>query len=254
MRFEGTRSIDMPATDIWHALRNPLILEHIIPNCTRIERQPGHTIEGERDFAMGFEIGTTDVATGAEPIIGWIEVDRQSASRHMGVSLTLNDALTFLRAEGMITLHSREREHRTDLHYSFEVRFPGLQGVGWSSEAHASAETTIAGILDALPRAIKLLANASQSAGHKIEQRVAGKPRILAQSERGKVVLMPAIEVPAPTQSMLRRLAASKERRLRRRARTITLWSLAGIALVAVLTSGASILWHKSQARSNAES
>ncbi len=72
MRFEGSHTYDLPAKKVWVALRDPDVLQVIIPNCTRIERQPGHHPEGNNDFTLGFELGKADIATGDEPIVGWL--------------------------------------------------------------------------------------------------------------------------------------------------------------------------------------
>jgi hypothetical protein len=65
-------------------------------------------------------------------------------------------------------------------------------------------------------------------------------PQVLAETGRGSVVLLPATEVPAPTQGMLRRVQRQQARRLARQQRQFA----AAIALssVAVL-SGAVAAW-----------
>lgn len=244
MQFTGTRTLEAPVKAVWRTLRDPEILEQIIPNCTRIERQPRHHVDGDGDFALGFEIGRPDEQTGAEPIIGWLEVDRVMHHRHMGVMLTLNDALTFLRADGTITLHEREHGQRTDLRYTFEVRFPGLRGVGWSANAHTRAEAIISAMLNTL--AVKATALVAVTAGNEAAN---GHPRILLENERGHVVLLPAVEVPAPTQSMLRRVLRAAGRRETRQQRSIALLvlaSLAGIVGIAFLWQ-----WYRVLTKSN---
>jgi hypothetical protein len=231
MRFEGSRLISAPAASVWRALRDPEVLEQIIPNCTRIERQPRHHVEGDNDFAFGFEIGRPDETTGAEPIVGWLEVDRQSYQRHMAINLTLNDALTFLRADGIITLYARAHGQETEIHYNFDVRFPGMRGIGWSSQAHANAEATIMTMLDVLPTKLTSTVPSKGS-----------RPSVLLANERGHVVLLPAIEAPATTQSMLRRVIQAERRHLARRQRTIILWAIGGTLGVAATV--AAIAWN----------
>ncbi len=243
MRFTGTRMYALPPAAIWRALHDPDLLEQIIPNCTRIERQPGYHMEHDGDFALGFEVGRPNAATGAEPIIGWLEVDRQVRHRHMAINLTLNDALTLLRAEGTVTLRAREHGQYTEVHYDLDVRLPGMRGIGWSVQAHEQAESIVTHLLDAIPEAVEsvLVATAAGTGpfGDVAHAGANGHPRILLENERGHVILLPAAEVPTPTQSMLRRIMQAQRRRAERHQRAIVLWALAGTLGIA----SAALIW-----------
>jgi hypothetical protein len=237
MRFTGTRTYAIPPAAIWRALHDPEILEQIIPNCTRIERQPGYQVEHDGDFALGFEVGRPNATTGAEPIIGWLEVDRQVHHRHLGINLTLNDALTLLRAEGTVALHAREHGQHTAVQYDLDVRLPGMRGIGWSAQAHEQAESIITRMLDAIPATVEnVLVASAVDVAHASAN---GHPRILLENERGHVVLLPAAEVPTPTQSMLRRIMQAQRRRTERHQRAIVLWTLAGTLGIA----SAALIW-----------
>jgi hypothetical protein len=236
MRFEGTRTYDIPASTLWRAIRDPDTLEHIIPNCHRIERQPGYQPDSDIDFSMGFEIGTTDEQTGAEPIIGWLEVDHQSPRRHLTLTVTLNDALAFLRIEGTLHFHARGNGNQTELRYNFNARFPEVKGnVDWSAEAHAQAEQVISDMLDKIPDAIEVVPSGVSSTTYQNVEENSKMPRVLTQNHYGQVVLMPQNEVPT-TQSMLRRLEARDERRALRRYRLIGVGVCGGLM---ILTAGA---------------
>jgi hypothetical protein len=219
MRFSGSRAIAAPPQAVWQALHQPDALEAIIPDCTRIERQPGYQPERAGDFALSFEVGRPNVSTGAEPIIGWLEVDRQRAPQHLALTLTLNDALYFMRIEGTIDLEARSHGSATFLRYACDADLPQMRGIGWSAEAHAMSERIITKALDRLERvtagALVTAASGAPSAGR------ATRPQVLAETARGNVVLLPATEVPTPTQSMLRRLTQAQVRRLARQQRAI---------------------------------
>ena len=109
MRFDGSRVIEAPVAAVWYALRNPDTLEILIPRCARIERQPGYRPEASGDFTLSFESAAATQTPGANAIIGWLEVDRQRPPHHLALTLTLNDALTFMHIEGTIDLIARNQ-------------------------------------------------------------------------------------------------------------------------------------------------
>ena len=239
MRFEGSRVINAPVGAVWYALRNPDTLEVLIPRCTRIERQPGYRPESASDFTLSFESATADQIPNDGAIIGWLEVDRQRPPHHLALTLTLNDALIFMHVEGVIDLAARDGGRATELRYAIDAKVPGLRGVGWSARAHEEAEGLISGMLDELVRLLATDVEASM-------QRANGyimptdQPQVLLETQRGSVVLLPATEVPAPTQGMLRRVQRQQARRAARQQRQFA----AAIALGSVaILSGAVAAW-----------
>ena len=242
MRFEGSRTLDLPLQTVWQGLHSPDVIAKIIPNCARIERQPRYRPEDGGDFALGFEIGTVNEQTGEEPIIGWLEIDRQSHYKHLAVTITLNDSLTFLRAEGTIDLHSKDNGEHTAIQYHFDVRFPGMRGVGWSANAHANAENVIDALFERLPYVVTELGLRAYT--ETVNQK-SDRPQLLNENVRGSIVLLPAVKDTTPSQSMLRRVEEHERQSQARQQRTITLWSIGGI----VASVGIFLLWqfsHKS--------
>lgn len=232
MRFEGSHTFDLPVEKIWVALRDPDVLQIIIPNCTRIERQPGHHPEGTNDFTLGFELGKADITTGNEPIVGWLEIDRQIPHKRMGVTVTLNDSLTLLRAEGSISLHEREHGQKTELHYHLNVHFPEINSIGWSAQAYSVAQTYMGGMLQAMPEAIDA-AQAAHAGVHKNGTHT-------LRTDLGHITLMSPHEVPGPTQGMLRRIDDLEERRQARHVQQVAI--IVGIGVVGGLALASGIL------------
>ncbi len=241
MRFDGSRVIEAPVAAVWYALRNPDTLEVLIPRCVRIERQPGYRPEANHDFTLSFESAAPALTPGGAPraIIGWLEVDRQRPPHHLALTLTLNDALTFMHIEGTIDLVARNQGRATELRYSVDAKVPGLRGVGWSARTSEETEHLIDGMLRELAR---LLGTTMEAAMQYANGYVAptDQAQVLLETQRGSVVLLPATEVPAPTQGMLRRVQRQQARHDARQQRQFA----AAIALgsVAVL-SGAVAAW-----------
>lgn len=245
MRFEGTRVIAAPVSTVWFALRNPDILEVVIPHCRRIERQPGFRPEGESDFTLSFELGVPQDDGQPGSIIGWLEVDRQRPLHHLSLSLTLNDALVFMHVDGTLDFIARDHGQQTEIHYAIDARVPGMRGVGWSAQVHIHAQQVIGGMLDELSRLIEQRVEIAPSQpyapnGHAPQSATSAQPRVLLETRRGSVVLLPATEVPAPTQAMLRRVQRARMRRQERQERTIV--TSVALSVVAVL-SGLYALW-----------
>ncbi len=140
----------------------------------------------------------------------------------MGITVTLNDSLTLLRAEGSISLHEREQGEKTELHYHLDVHFPEMNSVGWSAQAYSVAQTYMGGMLQLLPDAIAE-AQAVHSGSHK------NGMHTIAHNDLGHITLMPSQEVPGPTQGMLRRIDELEERRQVRRVQQVAL--IVGIGL-----------------------
>jgi hypothetical protein len=239
MRFDGSRIIEAPVSAVWYALRNPDTLEVLIPRCSRIERQPGYRPESNSDFTLSFESAAPTQNPSDGPIIGWLEVDRQRPLHHLALTLTLNDALTFMHIEGTIDLVARNGGHATELRYAVDARVPGLRGVGWSSRAGEETEQLINGMLNELARLLSTNVESSMQSANGYATPT-DHPQVLLETQRGSVVLLPATEVPAPTQGMLRRVQRQQARREARQQRQFA----AAIALgsVAVL-SGAVAAW-----------
>jgi carbon monoxide dehydrogenase subunit G len=239
MRFDGSRVIESPLAAVWYALRNPDTLEVIIPRCARIERQPGYRPESSSDFTLSFESAASTQTPSAGAVIGWLEVDRQRPPHHLSLTLTLNDALTFMHIEGTIDLTARNQGRATELHYSVDAKVPGLRGVGWSAHAHDETERLIASMLNELAR---LLGTTMESSLGYVNGYVTptDQPQVLLETQRGSVVLLPATEVPAPTQGMLRRVQRQQMRRVARQQRQFA----AAIALSsAAVLSAAVAAW-----------
>lgn len=232
MRFSGTHTLGAPISAIWRALHQPDILEVIIPDCRRIERQPGYRPESAGDYALSFEIGAPNTVTGAEPIIGWLEVDRQRPPHHLTMNLTLNDTMYFMRIQGTIDLVAQAGE--TQVRYSVDAELPNLRGVGWSASAHAESEQIIADIFTRLAQVTEQQSTSADSTPASSPP-LATRPQVLLTTPRGNVMLLPATEVHAPTQSMLRRLLSVEQRRTARQQRII---ALAALGTLTVLASG----------------
>jgi len=245
MRFEGSRTISAPLVPVWQALRDPEILEVLIPHCSRIERQPGYRPESDADFTLSFELDVPQSSGHAGLIIGWLEVDRQRPPHHLSLTLTLNDALIFMHVEGAIDLSAREHGRATEVHYVMEAKVPGMRGVGWSASVHEQAEHLINGMLDELSRLLPTT-DAESIAGHVgINGHMpSNAPHVLLETQRGTVVLLPATEVPAPTQGMLRRVEYNRERRAARHQRNIFTVAVLGTVAVA---SAAYAIWEWSR-------
>jgi hypothetical protein len=239
MRFERIRELHAAIPAVWRALHDPAAIGEMIPRCTRLERQPGHVPGSDQDFALGFEVGSTNVVTGAEPIIGWLEVDRQHHERQLALTLTLNDAVTFLYARGTITLAAREGGSTTEVHVAVDVNLPGMRDVTWSEESQAQTEAIIeSGLavlesIAAIPpkeEAVPVAAAAKERAQANGDSR----GRVLVANERGRVVLLPAQEAVTPSQGMVRRLQMWQDRRRRRQIVSIAEWTVIGLAAGAV--------------------
>jgi carbon monoxide dehydrogenase subunit G len=239
MRFEGSRIIAAPESAVWYALRNPDVLEVLIPHCSRIERQPGYRPESDADFTLSFELDVPQKSGHTGLIIGWLEVDRQRPPHHLSLTLTLNDALVFMHAEGTIDLTAREHGHATEIHYAVEAKVPGMRGVGWSASVHEEAEDLVGAMLDELARWLVhagVATTATTTNGHA----PAASPQVMLATPRGSVILLPATEVPAPTQGMLRRVTFNRARRVARQQRSII--SAATMSVVA-FASAAYVVW-----------
>lgn len=220
MRFEGSRLIAAPVSAVWYALRNPDVLEVMIPHCARIERQPGYRPESDADFTLSFELDVPQKSGHTGLIIGWLEVDRQRPPHHLSLTLTLNDALVFMHAEGTIDLTAREHGQATEIHYMVDAKVPGMRGVGWSASVHEQAEDMVGAMLDELARWLVragVATTVTPTNGHAH----ATAPQVVLESERGSVILLPATEVPAPTQGMLRRVTFNRQRRVARQQRSV---------------------------------
>lgn len=252
MKFSQTREIGAPVALVWRALRDPDILKLMIPHCTRIERQPGHRVEGSHDFTMSFEIGSPDEETGAEPIIGWLEVDRQHPPRHLALTLTLNDALHLMRVNGTIDLHPLAEGTRTELVFTCQAQLPEQRGIGWSADAHAGTQEVIAYVLDRLATVVEMetftatvgVAAAVNQHPHLASVAVTS-PQVLMRTELGQIVRLPPVEVPAPTQSMLRRLRMIDARHAAQRMRLIVASAVGGVIILGSLAT----LWQRTQRR-----
>lgn len=238
MRFEGSRTIPAPIMAVWFALRNPDVLEVLIPHCVRIERQPGYHPESDSDFTLSFEMDMPQAEGRTGLIIGWLEVDRQRPPHHLSLTLTLNDALVFMHVEGTLDLAARGHGQATEVHYSVDARVPGMRGVGWSAPVAEQAEHLISRMLDELTHLLPQIApettaNAPTTNGHT----PVTAPQVLLETQRGSVVLLPATEMPAPTQGMLRRVEFSRVRRNERHQRNITAFAALSTLAVASVAS-----------------
>jgi carbon monoxide dehydrogenase subunit G len=230
--------IAAPMSAVWYALRNPDVLEMIIPCCARIERQPGYRPESDNDFTLSFELDVPQKGGHTGLIIGWLEVDRQRPPHHLSLTLTLNDALVFMHAEGAIDLIAREHGQATEIHYAVDATVPGMRGVGWSASVHEQAEDMVSAMLDELARwlAHAGVATTVTTNGHA----PAASAQVVLETQRGSVVLLPATEVPAPTQGMLRRVAFHRDRRAARQQRGVI---TAATMSVLAIASAAYAVW-----------
>jgi hypothetical protein len=244
MRFEGSRTIPAPVTTVWRALRDPDVLEVLIPHCVRIERQPGYRPESDSDFTLSFELAMPQEAGRAGLIIGWLEVDRQRAPHHLSLTLTLNDALVFMHVEGTLDLAAREHGRATEFHYTVDARVPGMRGVAWSAPVHEQAEHLISGMLDALTRLLPPDNTEASSTATTNGHTPVTTPQVLLETQRGSVVLLPATEIPAPTQGMLRRVEFNRVRRVERHQRNVVAFAALSMLTVA---SAAFALWEWSR-------
>ncbi|MBA3825401.1 MAG: SRPBCC family protein, partial [Ktedonobacterales bacterium] len=186
MRFDGSRVIEAPVAAVWYALRNPDTLEMLIPRCARIERQPGYRPETNHDFTISFESAAPAHSPGAGAVIGWLEVDRQRPPHHLALTLTLNDALTFMHIDGTIDLAARNQGRATELRYAVDAKVPGLRGVGWSSNAHEETERLITSMLNELARLLGTTMEASLGYANGYVAPT-DQPQVLLETQRGSV-------------------------------------------------------------------
>src|SRR5579875_3344504 len=244
MRFEGSRVIHTPIVPVWQALRDPDVLEVLIPHCARIERQPGYRPESADDFTLSFELDVPQEGGHVGLIIGWLEVDRQRPPHHLSLTLTLNDALIFMHVEGTVDLVSRDQGRATEVRYAIDAKIPGMRGIGWSASVHDQAQHLIEGMLDELNRLLPATDGADAGPISGMRHLRGREPHVLAETQRGTVVLLPATEVPAPTQGKLRRVEYHRQRRAARHQRNIITVATLGTIAVA---SAAYAVWEWSR-------
>ncbi len=245
MRFEGTQLIDAPTRFVRRALSDPLILEASIPHCTRSEIQPEYHPELDQPLILGFEVGEPDASTGAEPIIGWLELTPLTLGQGVSVSLTLDDGVNRLRAVGGVRLAGRNNDQRTELYYALDAHVTDQHELAWSPAAIAQAELQINAFLEAFTEIVEAAESVvvAPAATSPSAPPSANGVRVLLETKRGTVAVMDAGESIVPTQAMLRRVRAVQNRQIRQ---TIAQWSLGGLAVVA----GTLVFWRITRALS----
>ncbi len=243
MRFEGTQLIDAPTRFVRRALSDPMILEASIPHCTRSEIQPEYHPELDQPLILGFEVGEPDASTGAEPIIGWLELTPLALGHGVTVRLTLDDGVNLLRAFGSVRLTGRNADQRTELYYALDAHVTDQHELAWSPAAIAQAELQINAFLEAFTEIVEAAESVvvAPSATPPATPSPTNGVRVLVETKRGTVAVMDAGESVVPTQAMLRRVRAVRNRQIRQ---TFAQWSLGSLAVVV----GTLALWRMTRA------
>ena len=248
MRFEGAQVLDAPPRLVLRALRDPAILEACIPNCTRIEAQPGYRPDQSDEVILGIEIGTANPTTGAEPIVGWIEAVGLTMGLGLHFSLTLDDGVTNMRANGTLRLSGRDHDRRTELRYTLDAGVVGQPAGNWSPAAIVTTQRTIAQFAETLVRLVETpdLSFVSPVVAPAAAAEQSGGVQVLVESRRGQVVWLPAHPVPSPTQGMLRRvdeMTAARSRQIMR------WWAMGAAAMAVVGLVGGALVWRQRRHR-----
>lgn len=234
MRFEGHILVAAPPETVWRALRDPSVLATIIPDCTRIEVQPGYRVDGNPDYTLGFEVGLPDERTGAEPILGWLHATRQLFGHALSFDLTLNDGVTRLQVAGSVQVATHQAA--TEVRYDLAATLPDARVVTWAAAAVEQAEAVIAAVGQRLAAAVQPVGVAAN--GLATFQTGA---EVVAVTPRGRVVRLPT-RAPAPTQGMLRRLVRADEQRAQARATQIAALVVVGGAALGLALAIAQIV------------